>query len=102
MISFFGINPLIPGAKLIKTNQIVYPTNTTFALNLTRMELVPGIKLAVQTLLAEKYNLRIEIHEVLVNETKPEFEGDYTVVLFSFSKILKISPDQLGKVWEKP
>jgi arginyl-tRNA synthetase len=97
MISFFGINPLIPGAKLIKTNQIVYPTNTTFALNSTRMELVPGIKLAVQTLLAEKYNHRIEIHEVLVNETKPEFIGDYTVVLFSFSKILKISPDQLGQ-----
>jgi arginyl-tRNA synthetase len=97
MISFFGINPLIPGAKLIKTGQIVYPTNTTFALNSTRMELVPGIKLAVQTLLAEKYNHPIEIHEVLVNETKPEFEGDYTVVLFSFSKTLKISPDQLGK-----
>jgi arginyl-tRNA synthetase len=61
------------------------------------MELVPGIKLAIQTVLAQKYNYRIEIQDVLVNETKPEFIGDYTVVLFSFSKILKISPDTLGR-----
>ena len=55
-----------------------------------RMELVPGIKTAVQKVLAEKYNYRIDSQDVLVNETKPEFTGDYTVVLFSFSKILKI------------
>ena len=62
------------------------------------MELVPGIKLAVQTVLAEKYHYRIDIQDVLVNETKAEFKGDYTVVLFSFSKTLKTSPDILGKV----
>ena len=61
------------------------------------MELVPGIKLAVQTVLAEKYNYKIEFRDILVNETKPEFTGDYTVVLFSFSKFLQESPDVLGK-----
>jgi len=61
------------------------------------MELVPGIKLAVQTVLAEKYNHQVDINDILVNETKPEFSGDYTVVLFSFSKILKTSPDKLGQ-----
>jgi arginyl-tRNA synthetase len=61
------------------------------------MELVPGIKLAVHTVLTEKYNFRVDSQDVLVNETKPEFTGDYTVVLFSFSKILKISPDKLGQ-----
>jgi len=60
------------------------------------MELVPGIKLAIQTVLAEKYNHQVDINDILVNETKPEFSGDYTVVLFSFSKILKTSPDKLG------
>lgn len=33
---------------------------------------------------------------VLVNETKPEFEGDYTIVLFALVKSLKIAPDKLG------
>ncbi len=61
------------------------------------MELVAGIKMAVQAVLAEKYNYRIDSQDVLVNETKPEFKGDYTVVLFSFSKILKSSPDALGQ-----
>ena len=32
-----------------------------------------------------------------VNQTKPEFEGDYTVVLFSLVKRLKFSPDLIGK-----
>jgi len=32
-----------------------------------------------------------------VNQTKPEFEGDYTIVLFSLVKSLKLSPDAIGK-----
>jgi len=32
-----------------------------------------------------------------VNETKPEFEGDYTIVLFALLKPLKKSPEVLGK-----
>jgi arginyl-tRNA synthetase len=31
-----------------------------------------------------------------VNQTKPEFEGDYTVVMFSLVKSLKQSPDAIG------
>jgi arginyl-tRNA synthetase len=34
---------------------------------------------------------------VLVNETKPEFTGDYTIVLFPFVKILKQKPVVLGQ-----
>ena len=31
-----------------------------------------------------------------VNQTKPEFEGDYTIVLFSLIKKLKKSPEAAG------
>jgi arginyl-tRNA synthetase len=34
---------------------------------------------------------------ILVNETKPEFSGDYTVVLFPFVKSLRQNPAVLGK-----
>lgn len=34
--------------------------------------------------------------ELTINNTKPEFAGDYTLVLFSFVKQLKKSPEQLG------
>lgn len=33
---------------------------------------------------------------ITLNETKPEFEGDYTVVLFSFLKTLRQKPAELG------
>ena len=32
-----------------------------------------------------------------INETRPEFEGDYTVVLFALVKSLKVSPEILAK-----
>ena len=31
-----------------------------------------------------------------INETKPEFEGDYTIVMFSLVKRLKKSPENIG------
>jgi arginyl-tRNA synthetase len=31
-----------------------------------------------------------------INQTKPEFEGDYTVVMFSLVKTLKKSPEEIG------
>src|SRR3954470_4984313 len=34
---------------------------------------------------------------IQVNQTKPEFEGEYTVVLFNLVKQLKQSPEQLGQ-----
>lgn len=40
--------------------------------------------------------LDIQSEQIVINETKPEFEGDYTLVLFPFLKSLKIKPDELG------
>lgn len=31
-----------------------------------------------------------------INQTKPEFEGDYTIVLFALVKVLKASPEAIG------
>ncbi len=61
------------------------------------MELVLRIRQAVQTVLDQQYQYRTDVNDILVNETKPEFSGDYTVVLFSFSKMLKLNPDILGQ-----
>jgi arginyl-tRNA synthetase len=42
------------------------------------------------------YQVSFSDKDFQVNPTKPEFEGDYTIVLFSLIKTLKTSPDQLG------
>ena len=38
----------------------------------------------------------IDSTTILVNKTKPEFSGDYTIVLFPFLKSLRQKPDMLG------
>ena len=43
------------------------------------------------------YGVMIEADQITINQTKPEFEGDYTVVLFALVKQLRKSPDQAGK-----
>lgn len=60
------------------------------------MSIISEIKPLVATALKELYNQDIAEADLTINSTKPEFEGDYTLVLFSFVKQLKKSPEQLG------
>lgn len=61
------------------------------------MSIVTEIKLFVARELKNLYGLDIKESELTISPTKPEFEGDYTLVLFSFVKQLKQAPEQLGK-----
>ena len=61
------------------------------------MSLVKQIKPLVTKALKELYNFDIVEQDLTINTTKPEFEGDYTLVLFSFVKSLKKSPESIGK-----
>ncbi len=60
------------------------------------MSVVALIKDTTAKAIKQLYGLELLPSEILVNETKPEFEGDYTIVLFSFVKQLKKSPDSIG------
>lgn len=61
------------------------------------MGIVSAIQAAVSKELNELYQAGVATAAIPVNETKPEFEGDYTVVLFAFVKTVKRSPEVLGK-----
>jgi arginyl-tRNA synthetase len=60
------------------------------------MSIVSKIKPLIVTELKNLYGQDFQESELTINNTKPEFEGDYTLVLFSFVKQLKKSPEQLG------
>lgn len=47
--------------------------------------------------LSELYSQDFFEKDFQINETKPEFKGDYTIVLFALVKTLKKSPEVLGK-----
>lgn len=61
------------------------------------MSVVVKIKEAAVRSIETIYGVSLNAEQVQVNATKPEFEGDYTVVLFAFVKQLKKSPDALGQ-----
>ena len=61
------------------------------------MHLVDQLKKAASEALFSLYQVSVPPSAILVNATKPEFEGNYTVVLFAFVKELKLSPDALGE-----
>ncbi len=70
--------------------------NRTFAAILEKIMIVSQVKEKVAAALEQLFNQPFTEKDFQVNQTKPEFEGDYTVVLFSLVKSLKLSPDQLG------
>lgn len=61
------------------------------------MAITTQLKKAASLALKSLYQFDLPENEVLINQTKPEFTGDYTLVLFSFVKQLRKSPDALGK-----
>jgi arginyl-tRNA synthetase len=61
------------------------------------MNMVKLLQKEVIAALANLYGQPFSEKDFQINQTKPEFEGDYTVVLFSLVKSLKKSPEQLGQ-----
>ena len=60
------------------------------------MNLITNLKQSAANCIHQLYGVQIQPEQVLVNATKPEFEGDYTIVLFAFVKQLGKSPEVLG------
>ncbi len=60
------------------------------------MDIAGQIKSFAAQALKELYSYDINETDLTINLTKPEFEGDYTLVLFSFIKQLKKSPELVG------
>ncbi|MGB4844124.1 MAG: arginine--tRNA ligase [Ferruginibacter sp.] len=60
------------------------------------MLLVKIIQNSTVESLSALYNQAFTEKDFQINQTKPEFEGDYTVVMFSLVKSLKLSPDAIG------
>ena len=56
--------------------------------NIIKEKAIEALSALYQTIFSEK--------DFQVNTTKPEFTGDYTIVLFSLVKPLKLSPEVLG------
>lgn len=61
------------------------------------MTIVNSLQKSTVQSLSALYNQSFSEKDFQINQTKPEFEGDYTVVMFSLVKSLKLAPDVIGK-----
>lgn len=61
------------------------------------MGVVTVLQEVVTKEISNKYQLEAENLNFQVQETRPEFEGDYTIVLFALAKTMKKSPEAIGK-----
>jgi arginyl-tRNA synthetase len=61
------------------------------------MSFTSFIQSAVVNSLNELYDQSFSEKDFQINETKPEFPGDYTIVLFALVKRLKIPPENLAQ-----
>ena len=55
------------------------------------------IKLILEEVVKNTLNLPITKDELVIQRTKAEFEGDYTLVLFGLVKKFKLNPDKIGE-----
>jgi arginyl-tRNA synthetase len=60
------------------------------------MSVISKVKESAAAALKALYNVDIRPVDITVNATKPEFEGDYTIVIFSLVKQLRKAPDAAG------
>ncbi len=65
-------------------------------LYLCRMSIVSSLQESTIESLSALFKQSFTEKDFQVNQTKPEFEGDYTIVMFSLVKSLKLSPDAIG------
>lgn len=61
------------------------------------MAIAAQLQEVVTNSLTQLYQQPFTSRQFQVNRTKPEFEGDYTIVLFGLTKELKKAPDVLGR-----
>lgn len=62
------------------------------------MSIINDIKQAVQQSMVSLFKVNLEIDQIMINETKPEFEGDFTLVTFSLTKLLSKKPEDIAEI----
>lgn len=60
------------------------------------MKIEEILKSETAQIVQELYSVNFASEKIIVNETRKEFEGDLTIVIFPFSKMAKKKPEDTG------
>ncbi len=59
--------------------------------------LIQALKTAGAAAVTALFNTEWKSEDILINQTKPEFEGDYTLVTFAIIKVARLKPEEAGQ-----
>lgn len=62
------------------------------------MSIVQEIRASAAAAFKAVFNQPVEAEKILISATKPEFEGDYTVVVFPFTPLSRKKPEETGRL----
>lgn len=60
------------------------------------MKLIPSLQTSIQKALESLYNLQAEASQLVLSPTRKDFSGDYTLVVFPFTKAAKKKPEVIA------
>src|ERR1700712_3796186 len=60
------------------------------------MSVVQTIRTAAAAAIKALFEQAIPAKEIAINTTKPEFAGEYTILVFPFTKFSKLKPEETG------
>lgn len=60
------------------------------------MSVVLNIKTAAATAIKALFDQEVPAQGIAINSTKPEFEGEYTILVFPFTKFSRLKPEETG------
>lgn len=61
------------------------------------MSVIQQIADATKAFLAQQYEFEVEDKHLQIDNTRKEFEGDFTLVVFPFVKIMRTAPEKAGE-----
>ncbi len=61
------------------------------------MSVVQSIRSAAVAAIKALYDQSLPEQDIAINTTKPEFEGEYTIVVFTFTRFSRQKPEETGQ-----
>ncbi len=62
------------------------------------MDIKKAIKEKLHEAIEDIFDLKVDVSQIIIQKTKKEFSGDFTIVVFPLTKLLKKSPEELGEL----
>ena len=60
------------------------------------MKIEHFLSASISPILNELFGLTTTVNDIILQKTKKEFEGDYTLVTFPYIKVAKATPEKTG------